>query len=391
MNINNNEVIVTIPLNMADPGDVLAEEVRNNKGQKVVSSGVKLTDTLIKRLTGAGVQRVEVFREEEEVSTPGYETEAPQPEQKDEKSTIEVVEKEGHQIIEEDLDSQFMAPEDVTLQGDLEEGGLINASGDVEIRGEVKNGIVRAMDGEIIVMGDINTGGDSVQLISQNPIQVSSIKNSQLSVRGDLLIRGEVREADIECIGNVSIHENDQSASISDSTMTIHGKLFADNVGQHKTEPNDISFRDPELVQLKNKKQKKQDSVEELRTQAEKLGKVVKTVQELGDKVKNIPEKKKKELEQQTKKYKKVVERLENARETIDDIETELENIKDQRRYFMRVLEDLKAETTIQHEDTELTVSDDEWDVKLYKKGMIVIQNADSDDDSQREEDWLNS
>jgi uncharacterized protein YoxC len=382
--VPSDESTTTIPINLAEPGQVLANDVHNKKGQKVVSGETELTEKLIKRLVGAGISRVEVYgdRTIEEVSD-----EEPEPtptESSDEPATRQ----EGSRtVIEEDLNDNYVGEDDVVLEGDLDRGAVLSSRGDVDVLGEIRDGTVRAMSGDIQVEGTIKSSGNTVQLISSNPIEVSTVVNSSLSVQGHLIVNDYVENSSIECLGNLIVHGQNAQAVISGSDLEVEGQVLADQVRRRDSGSSAFSFRDPDVVSLNRKRRKTNDKLEDLNQEAEKLKNVVDTVKELGDQVKSLPPEKKEKIKKRTEEYQSVQKRIQEANDNIEQIEEQLETLRDERRYFMRVLDLLQADTSIEFEDSTLNVDNDEQDVRLYKKGMIVIQDA--SDLSFELEEWL--
>lgn len=364
----------TIPINLAEPGQVLSSDVHNEKGQKVVSGDTELTSELIKRLVGSGVNRITIYGEREQKPDVAEDTEAD--EQQKQSTGPKTREDNGRLVIEEDLAENYVGEGDVTLEGDIDNGAVLNARGDVQVLGEIRDGTVRAMSGEIDIDGTIHSSGDTVQLISNQPIQVSTVIDSSLSVRGHLIVEDTIKNSRVECLGNLIVHGNQTDAQISGSNLQVEGKVMADRVKAEDSDPSEFSFRDPEVVSINRKQKKTKSKLEDLKQEAEKLKNLVDTVKELGDQVKSLPDDKKEKIKKRTEKYQSVQQRIDRANNEIEEYEETLESLRDDRRYFMRVLDLLQADTSIQFEEASLNVDENERDVRLYKKGMIVIQDA---------------
>ena len=370
-----------VPVGLCEVGDLLAEDVFNRKGQKMVSGGTTLSEKLLKRLTAAGIRRVTVRVE----ADPESDFSSPEDDGKpDSPSTRET--KQGTVIIE-DLSTNYAARKDVVLEGDLKDGAVLSSTGNVEIVGEIHNGTVRTLSGRMKVQGQIASKGDPVQLISNQPIQVGSVVNSHLSVRGPLIVRGNVENARIECQGNLVVYNPQNLASLIDAEIEIRGRLLADQILHRDSSGSELRFLDPDVVDTRRKQQKARSKIDRLKTEREKLKNLVNTVKELGEKVRTLAPKKKRKLKQQTEKYKKTERELEKTHQVLEDLQAKLQDIKNQRRFFMRVLDLLKAGTSVDFEGTQLEVNRDETDAKLYKKGVIVIKDASEDTLNLRE--WL--
>jgi len=376
------EPVKTVPINLCEPGDVLAEDIHNNSGQKVISSDTKLSSTLIKRLVGSGIRRVKIYGTRDDYPAETSETQK-------QKSREEPVtrERDGREVIVNTLRQNYISEGDVILEGNLESGAVLTARGDVNVLGEIRNGIVRALSGSIEVEGNIQSDGNIVQLISNNPIQVSHIENSTLSVRGSLIIDGRVDEARIDCQGNVVVHSDHHHAVIRNSRLDITGKLLADRVVGGENRASQLEFQDPELIDVRRNRNKTENKLEQLYKEAKKLNSLIETVKELGDKVKSLPTEQKEKVKKHTREFRTLQGRIKRANEDLEQYQSQMNSLRDHRRFFMRVLERLQADTSISFEDSELNVKEDEEDVILYKKGMIVIKDA--SDDTLEIGNWL--
>jgi len=373
-----------VPLDLCEVGDLLAEDVFNRKGQKIVSNGTALSEKLLKRLTASGVRRVTVRTKEPERDPDSDRSGA----RTDGKPKLPKTRETKHgTVIEEDLSTNYAAREDVVLQGDLIEGAVLSSTGDIEILGEIHDGTVRTLSGRMKLQGTISSNGERIDLISNQPMQVGSVVNSHLSVRGPLIVRGDVRNARIECQGNLIVHDPQNLASLMDAEIDVRGRLLADQILHRDSEGSHLRFRDPDVVNTRRKQRKTRSKIERLETEMEKLKTLVNTVKELGDKVKSLPPEKKQKLRQHTKNYKRTQKKLEETNQDLKNLEEKLQDIQDQRRFFIRVLDLLKAGTSIDFEGTALEVTQDETNVKLYKKGVIVIKDA--SEESLELRDWL--
>ncbi len=372
----------TVPVHLCEPGDVLARDVHNRSGQKVVSKDKELTSKLIKRLSGAGVRRVTVYSDE-------VTEKAPVARKKREKKAPEHEVKKTDEglLVTGDLSDDFSGDRDVILEGNLLEGASIEASGDVRIKGEVTGGKIESRGGKISISGSLK--GENIELIADKLVDVNSVDKAEVSVEGNLLVHGEVNEADIDCIGDMIVHQKEGKARLADSNVRVEGKLYADEVENNPSSPTRLIFEDPEKKALKKEKSQIIDKVEVLEQEYAKLQKIVETVRQLGDKVKNLSEEKKKKLKKHTRRFKNIEDELSKSEQNMEKIEEKLEELKNERRYFMKVLNTLRKDTEITMDNTMIKVDEDEWDVKLYKKSMIVIQNAADDSDSISE--WLQS
>ncbi len=369
----------TVPVHLCEPGDVLAKDVHNPSGQKVVSKDKELTSKLIKRLSGAGVRRITVYSDEIEERAPRKEKEKKTPEH-------EVQETEEGLLVSGDLSEEFSGEGNVTLEGDLLQGASIEAEGDVRVEGEVTGGKIESRGGKISVNGPLK--GEDIELIADKLVDVESVEEAEVSVEGNLLVHGEVSKAEIDCIGDMIVHQKEGKAQLADSEIRVEGKLFADEVeNSASSSTTRLVFEDPEKKALKKEKRQLIDRVEELEQEYAKLEKMVETVRQLGEKVKNLSEEKKKKLKKHTRRFKNIKSELSKSEQSMEKIEEKLEELKNERRYFMKVLNTLRKDTEITMDNTMIKVDEDEWDVKLYKKSMIVMQNA--EDDSDRVSDWL--
>ncbi|MGM0380731.1 MAG: FapA family protein [bacterium] len=369
----------TIPIHMCETGDVLARDVHNPSGQKVVSKDKELTAKIIKRLSGAGVRRVAVYSDEiEEPETFEKKQEKKQPEH-------EVKETDEGLLVSGDLSDEFSGDQNVILEGDLLEGARLTADGDVRIKGEVSGGKIISRGGKISINGALT--GSNIELITDKLVDVASVEEAEVSVEGNLLVHGEVTEADIDCVGDMIVHQKQGKAQLADSNIRVEGKLFADEVENTSSADTRLVFEDPKKKALKQEKSKLVGKVEELEQEYAKLQKIVETVRQLGNKVKQLSPEKKKKLKKHTRRFGQIKNELSKSEENIEKTEQKLEELQKERRYFMKVLNTLRKDTEITMDNTMIKVDEDEWDVKLYKKSMIVIQDA--EDDSDNVSEWL--
>lgn len=368
----------TLPIHNCEPGDVIAKDIHNPDGQKVVSKDKELTSKLIKRLSGTGVRRITVYSEETEEEvfaepiTPEKETE------------YEVKETEEGLLVNGDLTDEFTGDRDIILDGNLQQGASITATGDVRVKGQINGGKIESREGNIQVNGTLR--GDDVELIAEKLINVNTVEEAEVSVTGNLLVHGEVSEADIDCIGDMVVHQQDGKAQLADSEVRVEGRLLADEV-ENSSKTTKLSFEDPEKKELKRKKNRLINKIEDLEEGYARLEKMVDTVRELKGNVKELSDEKKEKLKEYIQRFKRVKSDLEQSEQKIEKTKDRLEELNSQRRYFMKVLNTLRKDTEITMENTMVKTDEDEWDVKLYKKSMIVIQDAEDDPDNIK--DWF--
>ncbi|GEM_PF-5657065 len=361
----------TININRCHPGMVLATDVHNPSGQKIVPEGKELSEKLIRRLTAAGVRQVAVFVEktEEELA----EEEAAVEEEDETVSVDQIKETADGILVEGNLASKYEGEKNVVVDGDVVDGAIIETTGDVEIKGKVRSGTIHASGGSIDIKGELT--GKNIKLVADKLIRTPSVDEAEVSIEGNVLVQGPVNNSEIDCRGNLVVHHDESMGSIVNTQLRVEGKLLADELDSSTGDGNNLIFRDPQKASLRREKEKLLDYIEECEQEYSKLEKVVKTIQQLGDKVKDLSPEKKKKLKNHAARFQKIQNELARAKRKIEECENEIEEISQTRRYFMRVLNDLKENTTITMDDTMINLNSPENDVQLYKTSMIVIQS----------------
>ncbi len=377
---NETEAKSTVSLHFCEPGQVLAAEVRNSNGQKIVPKGKKLNEKILRRLTSAGVKRVTIFAESE-----GKEevVERKKTETKKRRQNI-IKETSKGLVVTGDLTEDFKGEEDIVVEGDVYAGATLETTGNIQIEGAVNEGTLCSREGMVNVQGEVT--GKNIRFEAEKFIRLPSVEQAEVSMEGNVVIRGPVTEADIECLGNMVIHHDEVKARVVDSELKVEGKLFADEVDANKTDGSQLFFRDPEKQAVRRRQKELKEQIEELEQEFSKLRKVVNTVKQLGDKVKELSTDKKNKLKQHMSRFKKIQNRLSQSRNQVDECEATLEELKQERRYFMRVLNTLRKSTSITMENTMINLDEDEWNVQLYKKSMIVVQAVDNLPDDEFDE-----
>lgn len=90
----------------------------------------------------------------------------------------------------------------VIVQGDVHQGILVRGEKGLEIKGSVFRGSLRADGGDIIVDGVIHGGQESV-VVSSGKLQVKGISQALVSVRGDILVKKEIRDSTVRSLSSV--------------------------------------------------------------------------------------------------------------------------------------------------------------------------------------------
>lgn len=373
----------TIPLQRCKPGEILAKDVHNPNGQKVVPGEKKLTPKILRRLSAAGIKRVTVYSEySEEVEK----TKKPGKKIEEEKLPENIIEETDSAIVVSgNLTRDLESDKDVTVAGNVSNNASITARGNVEIQGRITAGSVKSLEGSIDIKGPIS--GKNISLEAKKLIRAPSVEKAQLSVNGRFVVRGSVTDSNVDCTGNMVVHHKDVKASLVDSNLRVEGKLLADEIDAQNSSGCQLVFRDPKKRTLLRQKEAAIEDIEKLEKEFAKLKKIVETVQQLGAKVKQLDSEKKEKLRKHTQRFKKIRNELVKSQKNIENCEIKLEELQQERRYFMRVLNTLRQDTQITMENTMINIDEDEWNVKLYKKSMIVIQNAEDDELNERE--WL--
>lgn len=265
---------------------------------------------------------------------------------------------------------------DLIVDGNVESGSYIVATGTIQIKGNVYNAKIKSLKSNILIEGGIK-GVSTIIYAGGGNIQTKYVYNATLKADQSVIIDGVVIDAHIIAKKSIFV-ENNQSA-IEGGEIEAGMDIVATSIGNQKRTATIIKIADFKQREIFAQIMKYDKQIDVLQVEMKKLEKFIDIIKLLGKKVVALPLEKKQDLALKVQRYNELkakFDRINLEKQGLyigtdeNDEDTALERSIIARKHLFEGVH-------VYMDKSKLIIQSHYTNVILYKRGIIIVGDYD--------------